>query len=84
MKHLLLALLLPTILLGQTRTFRPDNEIYIEANTGIGVSGGKPIIPNFSTKGWEVSNLPFTTLCIGYMYDFGGYSLIDILKNIDV
>ena len=51
MKHLLLALLLtPTFLIGQTRVFRPDNQIYVEANTGIGVSGGKPIIPNFSTK----------------------------------
>ena len=59
MKHLLLILLLPTLLLGQTRTFRPDNEIYIEANSGIGISGGKPIIPNFTTKGWEVSNLTF-------------------------
>ena len=68
MKHLLLALLLPTILLGQTRKFRPDNQIYVESNSGIGISGGKPIIPNFSTKDWEVSNLPFTSLYVGYMY----------------
>jgi hypothetical protein len=79
MKHLLIALLLiPTILLGQTRVFRPDNQIYVEANAGIGVSGGSPIIPAFSTKDWKISNLPFTSLCIGYTSDVGDYSLIDI------
>mgnify|MGYP003654453678 FL=1 len=82
MKHLLLALLFPTILLGQTRKFRPDNQIYVEANTGIGISGGKPIIPNFSTKDWKVNNLPFTSLCVGYMYDFGGYSLIGMSAGV--
>jgi len=83
MKKLLLALLLtPTFLIGQTRVFRPDNQIYVEANTGIGVSGGKPIIPAFSTKGWEVSNLPFTSLGLGYVFDFGGYSLIDMSAGI--
>jgi hypothetical protein len=82
MKHLLLVLLLPSLLLGQTRTFRPDNEIYIEANTGIGISGGNPIIPNFSTKGWEVSNLTFQSLSMGYVFDFGGYSLIDMSAGV--
>ena len=47
MKHLLLALLLfPTLLLGQTRQFRPDKQTYIEANTGIGV-----------IDDWQVSKL---------------------------
>ena len=82
MKHLLIVLLLPTLLLGQTRTFRPDNEIYIESNTGIGISGGKPIIPNFSTIGWEVSNLTFQSISMGYVFDFGGYSLIDMSAGV--
>jgi len=83
MKHLLLALLLiPTLLLGQTRVFRPDKQIYIEANTGIGVFGGRPIISAFSTKDWKVSNLPFTSLCVGYTSDMGDYSLIDVSAGV--
>ena len=68
---LLILLLLPTLLFGQTRVFRPDNQIYVEANTGIGV-----------IEDWEVSNLPFTSLCIGRTSDFGDYSLIDISAGI--
>ena len=83
MKNLLIALLLaPTLLLGQTREFRPDNQIYVEANSGIGISGGKPIIPNFSTEGWEVDNLTFQSLGLGYVFDFGGYSLIDMSAGV--
>jgi len=81
-KILLLLLLLPTILLSQTRQFRPDNQIYLEANTGVGVTGGGPIIPNFSTKDWRVSNLPFTSLSLGYICDFGDYSLIDMSAGV--
>ena len=79
---LIVLILFPTFLLGQARVFRPDNQIYVEANAGIGVSGGRPIFPNFSTKDWKVSNLPFTSLCIGYTCDFGGYSLIDISTGV--
>ena len=75
---LIVLIIFPTFLLGQARVFRPDNQVYIEANTGIGVSGGRSIIPAFSTKDWKVSNLPFTSLCIGYTSDVGDYSLIDI------
>lgn len=84
MKHLLIAvlLLLPTLLLGQTRIFRPDNQVYVEANTGIGISGGKPIIPNFSTENWKVDNLTFQSLSLGYIFDFGGYSLIDMSAGV--
>jgi len=83
MKNLLIALLLaPTLLLGQIREFRPDNQIYVEVNSGLGVAGGKPIIPNFSTKGWEVSNLTFQSLSMGYVFDFGGYSLIDMSAGV--
>jgi len=72
MKHLLLALLLfPTLLLGQTRQFRPDKQTYIEANTGIGV-----------VDDWQVSKLPFTSLTIGRTSDFGDYSLIDMSVGI--
>lgn len=72
MKHLLLALLLfPMLLLGQTRQFRPDKQFYIEANTGIGV-----------VDEWKVSNIPFTSLCIGRTSDFGDYSLIDISAGV--
>ncbi len=66
-KILLLLLLLPTILLSQTRQFRPDKQTYIEANTGIGVVGD-----------WDVSSRPFTSLFIGRTIDFGDYSLMDI------
>ena len=66
-KILLLLLLLPNILLSQTRQFRPDKQTYIEANTGIGVVGD-----------WDVSNRPFTSLFIGRTVDFGDYSLMDI------
>ena len=68
---LLILLLLPTLLFGQTRVFRPDNQIYVEANTGIGV-----------VEEWQVSNLPFTSLSIGRTSDFGDYSLIDISAGI--
>ena len=72
MKSLLLVLLLlPTILLGQTRVFRPDNQIYVEANTGIGV-----------VDEWQVSKLPFTSLSIGRTSDFGDYSLIDVSAGV--
>jgi len=81
-KILLLLMLLPTVLFSQTRQFRPDKQIYVEANTGVGVTGGKPIIPNFSTKGWRVSDLPFMSLSLGYMYDFGGYSLVDMSAGV--
>ena len=81
-KILLLLLLLPNVFLSQTRQFRPDKQIYVEVNTGVGVTGGKPIIPNFSTKGWRVSDLPFTSLSLGYMYDFGGYSLVDMSAGV--
>ena len=66
-KILLLLLLLPTILLSQTRQFRPDKQTYIEAITGIGIVGD-----------WDISNRPFTSLSIGRTVDFGDYSLMDI------
>ena len=81
-KILLLLLLLPNILLSQTRQFRPDKQIYLEANTGVGITGEGPIIPNFSTKGWGVSNLTFQSLSIGYISDFGDYSLIDMSAGV--
>jgi len=66
-KILLLLLLLPTILLSQTRQFRPDKQIYLEANTGVGV-----------VDDWDISNRPFTTVFIGRTSDFGDYSFADI------
>lgn len=66
-KILLLLLLFPCVLLSQTTQFRPDKQIYIEANTGIGVVGD-----------WDISNRPFTSLFIGRTRDFGDYSFADI------
>ena len=66
-KILLLLLLLPTILLSQTRQFRPDKQTYIETNIGIGV-----------VDDWDISNRPFTTVFIGRTSDFGDYSFADI------
>lgn len=66
-KLLLLLLLFPIHITGQTRQFRPDKQPYIEVNTGIGVE-----------YRWKVSNRPFTSITFGTTIDMGDYSLIDM------
>ena len=60
MKKLLLLLLFPIYLTGQTRQFRPDKQPYIEVTTGMGVE-----------YMWELSNRPFTSITFGTTIDMG-------------
>jgi len=67
MKKLLLILLFPICVMGQTREFRPDHQTFIELNAGVGVE-----------PEWQVNKYPFASVTINHTIDMGDYSLIDL------
>ena len=73
MKKLLLLLLFPAYITGQTREFRPDHQTFIEVNAGMGVE-----------PEWQVNKYPFASVTINHTIDMGDYSLIDLQAGLAV